>query len=94
MTELDTDSISALSSAKHKYHRSTAIWDTSVYTSKECIRHDPVKEKLITPAAQIMLPILYRDAAFWDAGMPLIFIINCTQTMHLSNKLQFKTYIV
>lgn len=94
MTELDTDSISAVSSAKHKYHFFTAIWATSVYTSKDCIRAYPVKEKLITPAAQITLPILYRDAAFWDAERfrPLIFIIiNCTQTMYLSNKFQFKT---
>lgn len=58
MTELDTDSISALSSAKYKYHFSIAIWTTSVYTSKDCIRQYPVKEKLITPAAQITIPIL------------------------------------
>lgn len=58
MTELDTDSISALSSAKHKYHCSIAIWTTSVYRSKDCIRPYPVKENLITPAAQITLPIL------------------------------------
>lgn len=94
MTELDTDSISALSSPKDKYHCFTAIWATFVYTSKDCIRHYPVKEKLITPSAQITLPILYRDAAFWDAGRfrPLIFtVMNCTQTMYLSNKIQFKT---